>query len=104
MDPSKFDAGFIVITVPFAPPPIGINPFPVTLLLVTPIVSTVLLSEAFLIVMLPLSVSTVSLKVRTMFASTATLVALSAGVDELRVGAVVSTVVKLNAVVLEIPA
>ena len=39
-----------------------------------------------------------------MFASTATLVALSAGVDELRVGAVVSTVVKLNAVVLEIPA
>ena len=90
--------------MPLAPPPSKENPFPVTWLLVTVMLSTVLSSEVFLIVILPLSVSTVSLKVRTMFASTATLVALSAGVDELRVGAVVSTVVKLNAVVLEIPA
>ena len=87
-----------------APPPIGTSPFPVTLLLVTLIVSTVLSSEVFLIVMLPLSASTVSLNVRTMFASTATLVASSAGLEELKVGAVVSTVVKLNAVVLDIPA
>ena len=73
-----------------APPPKGIEPFPVTLLLVTLIVSTVLSSEVFLIVILPLSVSTVSLNVKTIFALTATPVALSAGVDDERVGAVVS--------------
>ena len=39
---------------------------------------------------MPLSASTASLKVKTIFAFTATLVALSAGVDDERVGSVVS--------------
>ena len=39
-----------------------------------------------------------------MFAFTSTLVALSAGLDDKRVGLVSSPVVKLRAVVLEIPA
>ena len=54
--------------------------------------------------MSPISVSTVSLKVRTILAFTATLVALSEGLDELKVGSTVSIVVKLSAVVLLIPA
>ena len=53
-------------------------------------VSIVELSDVFLIVMFPLSASTLSLKLRTIFASIATPVALSAGVDELKVGAVLS--------------
>ena len=87
-----------------APPPIGTNPFPLTWLLVTSIVSTVLLSEVFFIVILPLSVSTVSLKVRTMLASSSTSVASSAGVEDESVGLALSTEVKLNAVVDLIPA
>ena len=67
-------------------------------------VSTVELSEVFLIVMFPLSASTLSLKLRTIVESTATPVALSAGTDEVRVGPVVSPVVKLKAVVELIPA
>ena len=47
---------------------------------------------------------TVSLKVRTIFASTSTSFALSAGVEEERVGLALSTDVKLNAVVELIPA
>ena len=43
--------------------------------------------------MFPLSASTLSLKFKTIFASLAIAVALSAGVDELKVGAVVSGVV-----------
>ena len=73
--------GLIVICVP---------PLPLTFAPVTSIVSIVLLSEVFLIVILPLSASTASSKFRTMFAFTATLVALSAGVEDERVGAVVS--------------
>ena len=71
---------------------------------VTSIVSTVLLSDVFLIVILPLSASTASLNVKTIFASIRIFEALSAGFDEERVGFVSSPVVKLKAVVLEIPA
>ena len=61
-------------------------PVPVILESVTVIVSTVESSEDFLMVMLPLSTSTASLKVSTILASTATPVAPSAGVEEDRVG------------------
>ena len=54
-------------------------------------------------VMFPLSTSTFSLKLRTIVESSATLVALSAGTDELSVGTVLA-VVKLKAVVELIPA
>ena len=58
---------------------------------VTSIVSTTALPVVFLIVIVPpLSASTFSLKFRTIFESTATPVALLAGVDELKVGAVLS--------------
>ncbi len=73
--------GLIVICVP---------PLPLTLAPVTSIVSIVLSSDVFLIVILPLSASTASLKFRTIFALTAIPVALSAGVEDDRVGAVVS--------------
>ena len=49
-----------------------------------------LLSEVFLITILPLSASTASLKFKTIFALTAMPVALSAGVEDERVGADVS--------------
>ena len=55
-------------------------------------------------VILPLSTSTDSLKFNTMLLSTATSVALSDGEEEDKFGLVLSTVVKLRAVVLEIPA
>ena len=77
---------------------------PVTWLLVTSIVSKVESSVVFLIVIFPVSTSTISLKFRTIFAFTATLVALSAGVDEFKVGNTFVTLVKLNAVVELIPA
>ena len=82
---------------------ICVPPDPETCPPVTSIASTVELSDVFLIVIFPLSVSTFSSKLSTIFASTATPVALSAGVDELKVGAVLSTVVKFKAVVLDIP-
>ena len=69
---------------------ICVPPLPLTLAPVTSIVSMVLSSDVFLIVILPLSASTSSLKFKTIFALTATLVALSAGVEDERVGAVVS--------------
>ena len=59
------------------------EPDPVTLLPVTSIVSTVESSDVFLIVIFPVSASTLSLKFRTMFESTATPVALLEGVEEL---------------------
>jgi len=65
-------------------------PDPATKPEVTPIVATVVLSEVFLMVILPLSASTASEKFNTMFAFTATLVALSAGVEDESVGAVES--------------
>ena len=78
------------------------EPEPETWPLVTSIVSTVELSDVFFIVMLPVSASTFSLKLRTIVESSATLVALSAGTDEFNVGTTF-TVVKLKAVVLDIP-
>ena len=77
---------------------------PVILELVTAMASMVELSEVFLMVMLPLSRSTASLKFKTILASTATAVALSAGFDEDSVGSAISAVVKLSAVVLVMPA
>ncbi len=53
---------------------------PVTWPLVTSMVSTVELSDVFLITMFPLSTSTASVNVRTILLLTATAVALSAGV------------------------
>ena len=70
---------------------------------VTLIVSTTASPDVFLIVIFPLSVSTFSLKLRTIVASSATLGALSAGTDEVNVG-IVLAVVKLKAVVELIPA
>ena len=61
-------------------------------------------SELLLIIIFPLSTSTLSSKFNIILDATATLAALSAGVEELKVGLAVSTVVKLNAVVLDIPA
>jgi len=81
--PDKSLVGLIVIAV---------VPVPVTCASPTAIVATVELSEVFLIVMLPDSTSTASLKFRTILAFAATLAALSAGVDEDRVGAVVSVI------------
>ena len=92
---SKLEVGFTVICV---------VPVPVTFELVTSIVSKVLLSEVFLIVIFPVSTSTLSSKFKTIFALSDTLVALSAGVDDDNVGLLVSPVVKLKAVVELIPA
>ncbi|GIQ99491.1 MAG: hypothetical protein CM15mP7_0180 [Pelagibacteraceae bacterium] len=61
-------------------------------------------SELLLIIIFPLSTSTFSSKFNIILDATSTLAALSAGVEELKVGFAVSTVVKLNAVVLDIPA
>jgi hypothetical protein len=71
---------------------------------VTSIVSTVLSSDDFLMVILPLSASTASLKVKTIFASIRMSVPLSVGLEDERVGLDSSAVVKLKAVVLDIPA
>ena len=67
-------------------------------------VSTVLLSDVFLMVIFPLSGSTSSSNVKTILLFVATPVALSAGLEDDKVGLVLSTVVKLRAVVLDIPA
>ena len=77
---------------------------PETWPLVTSIVSKIELSEVFLIVIFPLSASTLSLKFNTIFASLATPESLLAGVDELKVGNVFVVIVKLKAVVELIPA
>ena len=50
------------------------------------------MSDVFLMVIFPLSASTFELKLRTIVESTATLVALSAGTDELNVGGAVFSV------------
>ena len=67
-------------------------------------VSMVELSDDFLMVILPLSTSTTSEKLRTILLSTAIAVALSAGVELLKVGAITSAVVKERLVVSEMPA
>ena len=80
-------------------------PVPVTLFPVTSIVSNVLSSLVFLIVIFPLSTSTASLKVKVIFAVADTAVSLSIGIDEERVGFVLSIDVKLSLLlVLSIPA
>ena len=56
----------------------------------TSIVSIVELSDVFLIVIFPVSASTLSSKFKTIFAFTLTAVALSAGDEDDSVGAVVS--------------
>ena len=62
-------------------------PVPVTWPLVATLnVSTVELSEVFLIVILPVWTVTLSLKFKTIFASLATLGALSAGVEDDNIG------------------
>ena len=104
MELSKSLEGFIVIWSPPAWPIGPWAPLPVTWALVTPICSTVLLSDVFLIVIFPDVALTLSLNVRTILALTATPVALSAGTEEERVGAILSSVVKLKAVVELIPA
>ena len=65
---------------------ICVVPEPVTCELPTAMVSTVELSDVFLIVILPLSTSTASEKLRMILLSTATPVALSDGVLLLSVG------------------
>ena len=82
---------------------ICVVPEPVTCELPTAMVSTVELSEVFLIVILPLSTSTASEKFRTILLSTATAVALSAGDELLNEGATTSAVVKDKDVVSDIP-
>ena len=79
-------------------------PVPVTLEPVTSMVSTVELSDDFLIVILPLSTSTASLKVSTILASTAIPVAPSVGIEEDRVGALTSAIVKFSVVASVMPA
>ena len=80
-------------------------PVPVTWPPAAGMVSTVDPSAVWWMVMLPVSVSTGSTKVRTMLASTATPVVPFAGVDETRVGSTVSdAVVKFHVVVSRIPA
>ena len=67
-------------------------------------VSMVESSDDFLIVILPLSTSTASEKLRMILLPTAMDVALSAGVELLKDGAITSAVVKERLVVLEMPA
>ena len=67
-------------------------------------VSTVVLSDVFLMVIFPLSGSTSSSNVKTILLFVATPVALSAGLEDDKVGLVLSTVVQLRAVVLDMPA
>ena len=67
-------------------------------------VSIVESSDDFLIVILPLSTSTASEKLRTMLLSTAIAVELLAGVELIRVGSRTSEVVKERVVLSEIPA
>ena len=83
---------------------ISVVPVPVTFEPVTSMVSTVELSDDFLIVILPLSTSTASLNVNTILASTATPVAPSVGTEEDRVGALTSAMVKFSVVASVMPA
>ena len=71
--------------------------------MLTSIVSIDTSLEAILMVILPLPTTTFSLKFKTMVPSFITFVALSAGVDELRVGNTFAEV-KVKAVVDVIPA
>jgi hypothetical protein len=83
---------------------VTVLPLTVTLVPVTAMVSTTVLSETFLITILPVPLATASLKLTTKLAPTAILVALSTGVKLLAVGALVSAVVKFQAAAPVIPA
>eukprot|EP00362_Geleiidae_sp_MMETSP1317_P001535 CAMPEP_0201283398 /NCGR_PEP_ID=MMETSP1317-20130820/8456_1 /ASSEMBLY_ACC=CAM_ASM_000770 /TAXON_ID=187299 /ORGANISM="Undescribed Undescribed, Strain Undescribed" /LENGTH=78 /DNA_ID=CAMNT_0047599517 /DNA_START=191 /DNA_END=424 /DNA_ORIENTATION=- len=72
------------------------EPEPVTDPLVTSIVSKVVSSDVSLMVILPLSTSTISLKTNVMSESTATDTAPFEGVDDFKVGMALSAEVKLN--------
>ena len=87
MFPAKLLVGLTVIVV---------VPVPVTKPPVTSIVSTVLSSDVFLMVILPVSTSTASSKVKTMFEPTVTPVASSVGVDDDKLGAVESSTAKVT--------
>ncbi len=67
-------------------------------------IATVLSSLVFFIVIFPLSASTASLNVKTIFVPILTSLALSVGLEDESVGFVSSPVVKLKAVALDIPA
>ena len=90
---------------------IVVEPEPETFALVTSIISTVLLSDDFLIMILPVLTTTSSLKVRTMLVLMPTPVAPSDGDEEEKVGSVssevgalTSAVVKFSVVASVIPA
>ena len=68
------------------------------------IVSTVASSDVFLMMILPVSTSTASEKLRIILLSTATAVELSVGEELSKVGAIISAVVKDSAVVSVMPA
>ena len=68
------------------------------------IVSTVASSDVFLMMILPVSTSTASEKLRIILLSTATAVELSVGEELSKVGAPISAVVKDSAVVSVMPA
>ena len=77
-------------------------PVPVTLVVSATLMVSKIVLSAFLIVILPLWAVTFSLKFKTIFASSATLVALLAGTDVLKIGVSFATV-KVKAVVELIP-
>ena len=79
-------------------------PLPFTRLLVTSIVSATELSDDLYITIFPVSTSTASEKLRTIWLPTATAVALSAGLLLVNDGFVKSPVVKEREVVSLIPA
>ena len=68
------------------------------------IVSRVASSDVFLMMILPVSTSTASEKLRIILLSTATAVALSEGEELSNAGAIISAVVKESVVVSVIPA
>ena len=90
---SKSDDGLIVISVV----PLPDSKAPVTSISIASPV------DVFMISIFPLSASTTSLKVRTIFDDTLTLDASSDGEEDVKVGLLLSTVLKFNSVLLEIP-
>ena len=90
---SKSDDGLIVISVV----PLPDNKDPVTSISIASPV------DVFMISIFPLSASTTSLNVRTIFDDTLTSEASSDGEEDVKVGLLLSTVLKFNSVLLEIP-
>ena len=90
---SKSDDGLIVISVV----PLPDNKDPVTSISIASPV------DVFIISIFPLSASTASLNVRTIFDDTLTLDASSDGEADVKVGLLLSTVLKFKVVLLAIP-